>query len=237
MRNAKLVKLKKKKSQPTRQRTTTPTLLFTPTAWAKLVYLRDVGQTEVGGFGISSSSDPLLIEDLQLVRQECDWASVLFDDEAVADYFDSQVDAGRQPEEFGRIWIHTHPGNSAQPSATDEETFLRVFGTNPWAVMFILAQGGASYARLRFNVGPGGEQVIPVEVDYRQEFSGSDPLAWQEEYDLCVQPVNLLIAGGQAGILEPYIDPFEVEEDVSWWSHEDELWTWNETESEANHEI
>jgi hypothetical protein len=30
--------------------------------------------------------------------------------------------------------------------------------------MFVLARGGKSYARLRFNVGPGGNIVIPVEV-------------------------------------------------------------------------
>ena len=29
-----------------------PTLWFSPTAWAKLLYLRDLGDTEVGGFGI-----------------------------------------------------------------------------------------------------------------------------------------------------------------------------------------
>jgi proteasome lid subunit RPN8/RPN11 len=211
-------------------------LRFTPTTWAKLVYLCDVGPTEVGGFGISSFSDPMLIEDFQLVRQECDWASVAFDDEAVADYFDQQVDSGRQPEEFGRIWIHTHPGNSAQPSSIDEETFNRVFGTNPWALMFILARGGASYARLRFNVGPGGEQVLPVEVDYQQEFSGTSQVTCQEEYDLCVQTTDSLIAEERIGIVDQYIDPFEVEDESSWWSHDDDLRSWEETESEVNNE-
>jgi len=48
--------------------------------------------------------------------------TVEFDDAAVADFFDEQVDQGRRPEEFSRIWLHTHPGASAQPSHTDEET-------------------------------------------------------------------------------------------------------------------
>jgi len=30
-----------------------PTLRFSPTAWAKLLYLRDLGETEVGGFPAS----------------------------------------------------------------------------------------------------------------------------------------------------------------------------------------
>ena len=48
-----------------------PMLRFTPYAWAKLVYLRDLGPTEVGGFGISAADDLFLIEDVQLVRQTC----------------------------------------------------------------------------------------------------------------------------------------------------------------------
>ena len=66
--------------------------------------------------------------------QDVTVASIAFDDLAVADFFETQVDAGRKPEQFGRIWLHTHPGNSAQPSGTDEETFYRVFGHCQWAV-------------------------------------------------------------------------------------------------------
>ena len=134
-----------------------PTLRFTPYAWSKLLFLRDLGQTEVGGFGISSEHDLFLIEDVRLIRQNCTALSVAFEDEAVADFFDEQIDAGRQPERFGRVWVHTHPGNSAEPSSTDEETFARVFDSAAWSVMFILAKGGETYARLKFGCGPGAE--------------------------------------------------------------------------------
>jgi len=80
-------------------------------------------------------------------------------------------------------------GNSPEPSATDEETFCRVFGGCQWAVMFVLARGGKSYARLRFNVGPGGQLAIPVEVDYRRPFAASDPQAWEAEYKANVRTV------------------------------------------------
>ena len=80
--------------------------------------------------------------------------SVSFDDEAVADYFEDQVEAARVPQQFGRIWLHTHPGNSPEPSMTDENTFTRVFGSCDWAIMFIVAQDGRTFARLRFNAGP-----------------------------------------------------------------------------------
>jgi hypothetical protein len=166
-----------------------PTLRFTPTAWAKLVFLRDLGATEIGGFAITAKDDPLLVEDVRLVRQCCTPFSVQFDDQAVADFFDEQVDLGRKPDQFARLWAHTHPGDSPMPSGTDEETFARCFGRCDWAVMFILAQGGETYARLRFGVGPGGSLVIPVEVDFTRGFAGSDHEAWAEEY--CANVVDM----------------------------------------------
>lgn len=159
-----------------------PTLQFSPTAWAKLLYLRDRGPTEVGGFGISAADDLFFVQDVQLVRQQTTPVTVAFDDEAVADFFDRQVDAGRSPAQFARLWIHTHPGTSPQPSVTDERTFERVFAGAEWAVMFILARGGQTYARLRFNVGPGGSLIVPIETDFSQSFTGSDHAAWEQEF-------------------------------------------------------
>ena len=169
-----------------RRRRTRPPLRLTPYAWAKLLCLRDLGETEVGGFGVSSQDDLLLLEDVQLVRQECTPVTVKFDDSSVADHFDDQVDQGRMPEEFARIWIHTHPGESPYPSRTDEETFARCFGKSDWAVMFILARGGETYARLRFNTGPGSELILPAAIDYRQPFAGTDVPAWKAEYNQMV---------------------------------------------------
>lgn len=159
-----------------------PCLRFSPTAWAKLLYLRDCGDSEVGGFAVTAASDLLLVEEIRLVTQHCSPVYVSFEDEAVAEYFDRQVDDGLKPEQFARIWVHTHPGQCALPSSTDEDTFQRVFGRSDWAVMFILAQEGQTYARLRFSIGPGADAEIPVQVDYGREFSGSNWPAWQEEY-------------------------------------------------------
>lgn len=167
-------------------------LRFTPTAWAKLLFIRDAGDTEIGGFGITSAGDLLLVEDTALVLQACTATHVEFDDRSVADFFDAQVDAGRQPQEFSRIWIHTHPGASAGPSQTDEQTFERVFGSTDWAVMFILARGGQSFARLRYNLGPRADIELPVEVDFRQSFTGSNEKVWQLEYEQFVRPETLL---------------------------------------------
>src|SRR4051812_22435009 len=98
-----------------------PTMLrFSPAAWAKLLFLRDAGDSEIGGFGIAKADDLLFVTDVALVKQTCSWVTVEFEDESVADFFEDQVDAGRRPEEFARLWMHSHPGNSAEPSGTDE---------------------------------------------------------------------------------------------------------------------
>jgi len=177
----------------------TPTLRFSPYAWAKLLFLRDAGDTEIGGFGITKLDDLLLVEDVCLVQQQCTPISVRFDDEAVADFFDRQVDQGRHPRQFARIWVHTHPCDCAQPSGTDEQTFARCFGRADWAVMFILACGGQTYTRLRFNVGPGGALEIPSEVDFSLPFAAAEQEAWQQEYHANVAGGLLLEDGFDDG--------------------------------------
>lgn len=160
-----------------------PTLRFSPTAWAKLLFLRDRGPTEVGGFGITSAADLLCVHDLQLVTQHCTDSFVSFDDTAVADFFDRQIDLGRQPDQFGRIWIHTHPDDSAEPSAIDRDTFQRVFGNCDWAVMAILARGGECFAELHWRHGGPVSLTLDVDIDFSQPFLASDEAAWDAEYD------------------------------------------------------
>jgi hypothetical protein len=157
-------------------------LRLTPYAWAKLLFLRDAGPTEIGGFGISSASNLLLIEDFRLVKQCCSVATVRFDDESIADFFDEQVDRGLAPERFGRIWVHTHPGTFPLPSVTDEETFARCFDGADWSLMLILACGGRTYARLRFGVGPMASLILPIEIDFGAAVPVMDQAAWEREY-------------------------------------------------------
>jgi len=57
-------------------------------------------------------------------------------------------------------------------------------------VMFILARGGKSYARLRFNVGPRTSQLMNVEVDYSQPFEASNNFEWKREFDANVQEIK-----------------------------------------------
>ena len=103
-------------------------LRFSPTAWAKLLHFRDKSDNEVGGFGIAEPDDLLFVKEFITVKQEVSVVSVKFDDEAVADLFEDQVDLGRKPEEFARIWLHSHPGDSPEPSAIDEDSAPDVSG-------------------------------------------------------------------------------------------------------------
>ncbi len=141
--------------------------------------MRDKGNTEVGGFCISSKEDLLLIEDVVLIPQKCTSVTVEFTDDGIADYVDDMVDQEFQPEQFFRVWWHTHPGMSPDPSGVDEETFARVFGECNWSVMFILASDDRCYARIQIKTPVEGSFVIPVQVISE---SVSRP-EWEEEYD------------------------------------------------------
>jgi hypothetical protein len=66
-----------------------------------------------------------------------------------------------------------------------------------WAVMFILARGGQTYARLRFNVGPRGEMTIPVSVDYTRVFAASDWESWSREYGTNLVDLDALPLGSR----------------------------------------
>lgn len=177
----------------TSKRRDKPVLRFSPYAWAKLLFFRDRGPTEIGGFGITAADDPLFVEGFQTIRQTATAVTIALDDAAVADYLDAQVDAGRKPAQVLRTWIHTHPGNCPKPSSVDEEMFRRVFGPSDYAIMAILARGGKKYGRLRFNAGPGGSLRLAIRVDYSKPFAGSDTKAWEAEYQANIRRGRSLI--------------------------------------------
>ena len=173
---------------------------FSPLAWLKLLMFLHAGDTEVGGFGVSSDANSLYIEDFVTVKQSTTAVTVAFDDTAVADYFDDCIDRGLTPARFARIWVHTHPGESPQPSSVDEETFARVFGGCDWAIMLIVSRTQAAYARLSFSAGPGGSMLLPVKVDWSawpqillEQGAQLSALfeVWLDEYGKNVCPVSL----------------------------------------------
>lgn len=195
-----------------------PGLVFSPLAWLKLQWFLHAGDTEIGGFGISQGEELLSIADFVTVRQMATAASVEFDDTAVAEYYDRCVDQGLHPKQFGRIWIHTHPGSSPQPSGTDERTFARVFGRCDWSVMFIMSRTGRTYARLNFSAGPGGSQLLAAEVDW-----SAWPQQAMEQGDLLGEQVRAWAVEYQANIHDPHpglVTQADLRVLEAWWEEE-----------------
>lgn len=173
-------------------------VMISPYAWSKLLWFRFRGNTEVSGFGITSIDDPLYVTDFITVPQECTNITTEMDDEGVADYFEDMFEKGLQPCEYGRIWIHTHPGMGVVPSEQDEECLKKVFGKCEWAMMMILGGGSKEYTtscRLRFNVGPGADVILPVEVDWTGEFPCARHDEWEQEYVKNVKMVCMYSVG------------------------------------------
>lgn len=163
-------------------------LRFSPYAWAKMTWLRDRGRNEISGFGVSSKSDILYVTDIRLVKQKVGPASVDFDKEDIARYLDDMIDQGYQPFECMRIWVHTHPGFSPNPSGTDEATFRDSFSLADWSLMVVLASDNSTTARLKLSVANGllsANRELDVMVDCSGEFGGvtiDDAKRWEEEY-------------------------------------------------------
>ena len=71
----------------------------------------------------------------------------------------------------------------------------------------LVARRGKRFARLRFNAGPKGEMLIPVEVDYSVPFEGSDHESWKREYAANIEPD--LLTAGTFGL--GFVDPLDHE--------------------------
>lgn len=210
-------------------------LVFSPLAWLKLQYLCHAGDTEVGGFAITAANDPLYVEEFVTVQQRTSSVSVVMDDQAVADFLDRCVDAGLPPARVLRIWIHTHPGSSPEPSYTDEMTFARVFGRCEWAVMFILDRSGNTYARLSFHVGPAGAVQLAVSVDWSAwptvvndpVFSMANRFAeWRKEFVANVHPGLESLQLFTPSPLEPSLEV------GSPWEPFAETWDWTDLDQQ-----
>lgn len=167
-------------------------LEFSPLAYLKLQYLCHAGDTEIGGFGISSVDAPFYVDDIAIVEQDSGIAHCEFTENGIADHVERYSEAGYSADEYFRIWIHTHPGASVSPSGTDENTFRDVFSKAPWAIMAILGRTGKLSARLRCPPG------ITVELEHRVRWedwpTGLEYDEWVQEYETLIhraKPVAL----------------------------------------------
>jgi hypothetical protein len=82
--------------------------------------------------------------------------------------------------------------------------------------MFIVARSGDTYARLRFNTGPGGEIELSTTIDYEAEFLASDRGAWEQEFSKSVHDTSTVSSNLIESDSFGYRDPWDEGWDDDW---------------------
>lgn len=141
-------------------------LFLSPLAFLKLQFFLHVGNTQVGGFGVAGSGNPLYLDDFVTVRQTASPVGVSLERGALAEQLAAMQERGYCPDQCARIWILTHPGCWPQPSRSDERTFAEACNGCDWSLLFILDRAGQTYARLQYRAGPQTRTLLPVRIDW-----------------------------------------------------------------------
>lgn len=129
---------------------TEPALRFSLKAHTQLQWFLQRTPNEVACWGVCEDpDDPLYVTRLYFPKQENSQAYVEMDDTSNLMMLSTMAKKDIHPYQCQRIWIHTHPGNSASPSGTDQKTLDRISEGCPWFVMFIMAKGGQYTCTLR----------------------------------------------------------------------------------------
>lgn len=144
-------------------------------AWLKMLVLRNT-DTEIAALGITPFQDPFVVTDFVMVGQENSAAFVEFKDDAMAEFqADMVFNKGLNPDQFRRVWVHTHPGFSATPSHTDWTTFSEHFADMDWSVMLIIGKG-RDYATVNPKVVDITAVLRVRTVPHNHEQSGQHPI-------------------------------------------------------------
>lgn len=167
-----------------------------PYAYQKILFMRDIGDSEVSGFAVTDENEPDLITDFHLIKQECTVVTTEMDSEGLADYLEDMVENGFQPGNCMRVWIHTHPGSSPNPSGTDEDTFKELSSKFAYFVMLIIAEKGAKFGRLAFSQGCGGTASVEWDVDWSVAGEAVDFDEWTDEYNKLVNVRKPIVTVG-----------------------------------------
>ena len=156
--------------------TTRPLCGSRPTAWAKLLFLRDCGPTEVGGFGISAAERPAAGGGVRAAP--------------------AALHGGQRRSSTMPRWRTTSTSRSTgvcRPSGSPGSGSIPIRATRPSRVRSMSRRSSWSFLeprlggdgdpgprrgdlrRLRFNTGPGGRPPARTAVDYRRPFAGGGP--------------------------------------------------------------
>lgn len=146
-------------------------LVLSVYAYLKWQYMCYSTPLEVSAYGFSrgtkSFADLLYIEDLIILRQECSTCFTNIDSDAILEYYDKLADKDIPLQQGTRVWFHTHPQMSAQPSSTDTDTFAETFDNPDWSIMAILSQTNDMTARLKLTTEFAAlEEDIDIKIDW-----------------------------------------------------------------------
>lgn len=189
-------------------------LSFSPLAWAKLNVWRDKAPTlEVGCWGYTPD-DLMQVTDLVLVKQKVSSVRVEFNMEHVAETMHTFADKyGVTPDQWLRVWVHTHPFDSCEPSSVDETTWDNLFDTKSSGVMVIVSETDRIYARAVVRADGVAlvkrlKVVKPLPRKWGRLCTDDNVKKWEEEYDELVSEDS-----GWRG----YRTPFKWEEEKEEW--------------------
>ena len=128
------------------------------------------------------SDREILVQDITMLEQDCTGYHTEIRDEAMAEYYKECYAQDMDIQEFGCVWLHTHPSDDTTPSGLDETTFAETFSRHPWAAMLILGQNGSMYGRVKNNKGLVLSQQVDVVIDWRLWEDFVSPASWSKDY-------------------------------------------------------
>ena len=145
---------------------------FSPTAYAKVVWLLRNVKDETAAMGIVDPNNKWRIIDIEIVEQESSACEVELLN--LPDFALEMEQRGYDMEQCMRVWIHTHPGASCTPSNTDETTFDNLLSAYPYFGMIIFGRELDAYAKVGYRVGPPCNVEVKVKVDWDTNFVNVD---------------------------------------------------------------
>ena len=150
-----------------------PSLVLTSYSYQKLRYWEVLsGKNEISCFGVAFSQDNLLrVNELYLPKQIVTPSHTDPTEEGIATMYDELGQAKFPPNQFARIWIHTHTFTAPNktgislPSPVDFNTCREVFTGCDWFIMLI--KGGEEFTCYLYLLGALPVRlVLKVIVDY-----------------------------------------------------------------------
>ena len=177
-------------------RTAGESLRFTPYVWAKLLFLQDVSNTAMGGFGICDHGDLFLVRDFALIEQVSTCLTVKFSDKKLNNFYETRLEANSMSDQLSLIWIQTNPDSFPSSSLWEKQELGHLFKQRDWFVTAEFGTEGQAKASMHFRIGsrsanPRVETQLDVEVDYQAMFPKSNHQMWLDEYKAnvrCLDP-------------------------------------------------